>query len=294
MFIAGLVANDARPDREVVTTATLDTPVVVLGPEVVALQGLTRIAITADGEIEAHEARDVDADAWLKRHSATYVTGFAGWDALETRTESRVVLPSEEPSPSPSPDATSDPSPSPTPSETAATPTPAAEPEVDNGATDHWRSTWRGVDRVSIASNAIAPGDTIVVFTADGSNLTNVQFTAVRQVNDGWINPLIWIGGALGALGALAVLSGLIDTRPAQAKVEAWMRGRAKVGAEPSPRPGSRRERRLAGSTLPAADLAEDSLSGPAGSAHLTTHAWDVEPETPGDTSPSTDKGGAL
>lgn len=266
MLIAGLVANNVRPDREVVTKASIDTPVLVVGPEVIALEGLDRIAVNAKGGIEAHTARAIDASTWLKSHSATYVTGYAGWDGLATRTESGVVPASPSPSPSPSvsasPKATPTPAPSPAPS-ASATPQPGdPAATADYGSTDDWRSSWRGVNRVSLAAGAVAPGEVLVVYSDDGSNLGSLEFSAIRQVNDGWISPLIWIGGVLALLGAAAALSGLIDARPVQERAESWLRGRSKIGDGDSVRPGSRRERRLAGSALPEVLLDERESTG--------------------------------
>ncbi|NTV38559.1 MAG: hypothetical protein HGA51_01175 [Demequinaceae bacterium] len=261
MLIAGLLANNARPDREVLTTASLETPVVVVGPEIIALQGLDRISVDAKGGIEAHTARPADASGWLKQYSATYVTGYAGWDALATRMESRVVLESPSPSPSPSPSGAPT-SPSPVPTDAATTDQGDAAVSADYGSADDWRSSWRGVNRVSLAVGAIAPGEYLVVYAADGSNLKNVQFSAVRQINDGWIDPLMWIGAMLAVLGAVAALSGLVDTRPVQARAEGWLRGRSRIAAGDSIRPGSRRERRLAGSSLPDVLLDDHEVFG--------------------------------
>ncbi len=258
MLIAGLIASDARPDRAVVTTESIDTPVVVLGPDVISLEGLERISVNAKGGVEAHTARVIDAEAWLKHYSATYVTGYEGWDALATRTATRVVLPSPEPSPSPSASASPaapvpTPAASPSPEPTASPEAQADEAEVvaDYGSTDSWRSSWRGSDRISLAARAVAPGEVLVAYAADGSNLQSIEFSAVRQVNDGWIDPLIWIGGLLTVMGLVAALSGLIDTRPAQERAESWLRARSRASADGAVRSGSRRERRLAGSTLP-------------------------------------------
>ncbi|NYI42136.1 hypothetical protein [Demequina lutea] len=292
MLIAGLVANDARPDREVVTTASVNTPVVVIGPEVIALQGLDRIAVNAHGGIEAHTARAADAASWLKRHSATYVTGYMGWDGLATRTESGFVPPSPTPSPSPSPSATAEATPaaSPSPSPTAnATAQPGdTKVSVDYGSTDDWRSSWRGVNRVSLAVGAVAPGEVLVVYAEDGSNLGSVEFSAVRQVNDGWINPLIWIGGVLAILGAVAALSGLIDTRPVQERAESWLRGRSKSSGEKSVHPGSRRERRLAGSSLPDVVLDDPEPLGSNDDGPLAVNETDVDAPA----EPTTEEGG--
>jgi hypothetical protein len=294
MLIAGLVANGARPDPKVVTKAPVNTPVVVVGPEVIALQGLDQIAVNATGGIEAHTARAADAASWLKRHSATYVSGYASWDALATRIESRVVPPSPSPSasasPSASPSASAKPSPSASPSP-APTASAAAKPgdtkmNADYGSTDDWRSSWSGVNRVSLAAGSVAPGEVLVVYTADGSNLGSVEFSAVRQVNDGWINPLIWIGGVLALLGAVAALSGLVDTRPIQERAESWLRGRSKIGSDESVRPGSRRERRLAGSSLPDVLLDEREPPRPTGRP-VAVNESEADPAVP-----TTEKGG--
>lgn len=266
MFLTGWVASAVRDDREVVTRESLDTPVVVLGPEVLALPGIERIAINGSGALDANTARPVDAEAWLKRHSATYVLGYLDWDELATRTGTRITTPSVAPSPSPDPsgaptddaaaadattedaatDAEGDGEPSPSPAPSAD----EAEQLYDYGSNDLWRHSWRGESRVVVTGATVAAGETLVVFDETGDNLESVEFYAIRDVNDEWISPMMWVGGALALLGVVAALSGLVDIRPIQARVETWQRKRSGVAANP-PRPGSRRERRLAGSTLP-------------------------------------------
>ena len=255
MLIAGLIAQAATPANAVVTEATLDTPVVVLGPEVLALPEVQRFAVTADGGVEAHTARPVDAEAWLAQHSATYITGYATWDELTSRTALRIVADTATPSPSPSAAADATPaaeaSPSPSPDATEAAP---AEESFDYGSGDLWRHNWAGVGRVSIALTATSPGEYVVVNSADGSNLGAIEISADRQVNDAWISPLIWMGAALTALGLLAVLSAIVDVRPLQERVESWTTKRSRIATGEDPKEGSRRERRLAGSSLPGVD----------------------------------------
>lgn len=303
MLVAGLVANGARADHEVLTQADITSPVVVLGPDVVALDGLERIAVTTDGPLVAHAARPVDALAWLKNYSADYVMGYDGWDTLALRTESRVTAPSASPSPSPGASASPSPSaaaPSPSPSASpSASPAPDAEEEVvpaDYGSGDHWRDTWNGQGRVSLGVASLTPGDYLVVYSADGADLGNVEFTALRQVNDGWIDPLIWIGAALAALGIVASLSGLIDVRPVQERIEGWRRKRA--GASPSVAPvsGSRRERRLAGSTLAPVSLDDEQVapSAPLPPFEDTLAGRDVADEVPAPGADAPTKGDAL
>ncbi len=256
MLIAGLIANATRADREVMTQATLDTPVVVLGPDVLALPGIERIAVTGDGPLAANTARPVDADAWLKNFTATYVLGYDSWESLDTRTAARVVVEAPSEDASPSPEATDEAT-----DETAASASPSSEPSsvpepVDYGSTDVWRATWNGEDRVAVTGSRLAAGETLVIYSVAGDNLGSVEFYAERNVNDGWISPLIWIGAALAIVGAFAFASGIVDVRPLQARVEGWRRARGGAVAE-QPKPGSRRERRLAGSTLPEVSLDE-------------------------------------
>ncbi len=258
MLIAGLIAQAATPTHAVVTEATLDTPVVVLGPEILALPELQRLAVTSDGGVEAHTARPVDAEAWLVHYSATYITGYATWDEFTTRTASRIVADVATPSPSPSGGAEASPaaeeSPSPSPEATETAPT---EESFDYGSGDLWRHNWAGEGRVSVALAAMSPGEYLILNTADGSNLDTLEISADRQVNDAWISPLIWIGIALALLGLLAVLSAIIDVRPLQERVESWTTKRSRIATGEEPQAGSRRERRLAGSSLPEIDLEE-------------------------------------
>lgn len=250
MVVAGLIAQAVRPAHAVVTEETLATPVVVLGPEVLALPEVRRLAVTADGDVEAHTARPVDAEAWLVRHSATYITGYATWEEFTTRTASRIVGDTASSSPEATADATSaaDASPSPSPDASEVAP---AEESFDDGSDDIWRHTWTGQGRVSLAVASISPGEYLVVTSTDGADLGSLEISADRQVNDAWISPLIWIGIALAVVGLLAVLSAIIDVRPLQERVESWTSRRSRTASGEEAKAGSRRERRLAGSTLP-------------------------------------------
>jgi biotin carboxyl carrier protein len=278
MWLTGLIADSAKADREVVATASPDTAILVIGPDVLALPGLERIAVTADGPIIAHTARPLDADAWLAGRKATQVTGFKTWETLATAELAKVVVPS--PSAPASEGATPSASAQASPTATAqASPTATATPEPTAsaqpgeqdddaapteaeiaalyGAGDIWRHDFKGTNRLAMTGDAVAPGETIIVYSADGEPLRSVEFHATRAVNDGWIAPMLWIGVALAILGALAALSAVVDTRPMQARIEGWLSKR-QAKAAGTPHPGSRRERRLAGATLPPVDLSDD------------------------------------
>jgi len=260
MLVTGLIGNAVRADREALTQQALDTPIVVLSPEVLALPGLEQIRVTGTGTLDQVTARPVDADEWLKSRTATYVLGYDGWDELATRHQTRVTIPSQSPQPSASPEtsaeATTQASPSAEPSSDPGLATDSSSEGIGDAARDVWRTHKATQSSVVISGDALAVGETVLVFSHDGQSLTSIEFLAQREVNDEWIAPLIGVGGALAVVGVIAVLSALIDIRPLQARIESWQQRRSGIAAQP-PRPGSRRERRLAGSTLPAVDLAE-------------------------------------
>lgn len=277
MLITGWVSGALRADRDVVATASPNASIVVVGPDVLALAGLERIVVTGEGDLEAHTTRPADLEVWLESRDAIAMTGFETWEELGTvdaaaldlspapasaspsasasATPSASASPAASASASASPSATAQPTASPAPSEGA---TEGEQPVVVNyGAGDIWRESYAGVDRLAVTGTKIAVGEALVLFTADGSELTSVEFYAERNVNDAWIAPLTWIGAALAALGVFAFLSGVIDTRPVQERFERFMRSRRGL-SDSGPRPGSRRERRIAGATLPEVSIAQE------------------------------------
>jgi cell division septation protein DedD len=273
MLITGWVSGALRADRDVVATANPNASIIVVGPDVLALAGLERIVVTGEGDLEAHTARPADLELWLESREAIAMTGFETWEELGTVDAASLELtpdpatanPSASASASPSASASASASPSPSPTaQPTASPAPtegASEGEtpivVNYGAGDIWRESYAGVDRLAVTGTKIAAGEALVLFSADGSEVASVEFYAERNVNDAWIAPLTWIGAALAALGVFAFLSGVIDTRPAQERLERFMRSRRGL-TDSGPRPGSRRERRIAGATLPEVSIAQE------------------------------------
>ena len=278
MLITGWVSGALRADRDVVATANPNASIIVVGPDVLSLAGLERIVVTGEGDLEAHTVRPADLELWLESREAVAMTGFETWEELGTLDAASLDL-----TPVPataSPSVSASPSASATPSASAsvsasASPSPTAQPTaspapsegasagetpvvVNYGAGDIWRESYAGVDRLAVTGTKIAAGEALVLFSADGSDVASVEFYAERNVNDAWIAPLTWIGGALATLGVFAFLSGVIDTRPAQERLERFMRSRRGL-ADDGPRPGSRRERRIAGATLPEVTIAPEA-----------------------------------
>ncbi|MFV0632499.1 hypothetical protein [Demequina sp.] len=262
LLAVGLIADAQRPPREVQPDATVDTAVVVYEPEMIAFAGDNRLGFSGDGAIVGLTARPADAEAWLAAYDVTYVTGLPDWERLSTDTAQ--PQPTVSPSPSTSPSASE---PATEPSPTVSPSAEAEQPTVDllaQGSQDHWREEFRGSKRLSIVASDVPEGEVLVVVSRDGTPLTSVDMTQTRDVQDGWITPLIWWGAFLTVVGIIALILRFIDLRPAQAKGEEWMAKRQKVTDEADPEPGTRRARRANGEHLPEASLRDDDDLPPA------------------------------
>lgn len=260
LLAAGLIADAQRPPTEVSAEATLTTSVVVYEPAMIAFAEDSTIGFEGDGDLVAVTARPVDADAWLAEHEATEVTGLPEWEVLSVEeyasTAASTASPSPSASASPSDEASDEASASASPSPSAsASPAPEIDLLADTSA-DHWRDQWEGADRLEITASDIADGETLVVMDRDGSPLASTDVGFEREVNDGWITPLIWWGAVLTLVGLVALILRFIDLRPAQARYEEWTAKRQRTG-DPDVEPGTRRARRAAGEHLPATSLEE-------------------------------------
>ncbi|GIG55294.1 hypothetical protein [Demequina activiva] len=294
LLAVGLIANAQRPPRDVTPSAAVDTGIVVVEPEMIAFAGEDRIGFSGEGDLVALTARPADAHAWLVGREATELTGQPDWESLST---ADVAI--EEPQPTASPSASASPSeaasPSPSPSASAGEEAEDAEP-VDvlaQTSQDHWRDERRGQDRLSIVAADVPAGETLVVVSRDGSPLTSVDMSVTRDVQDGWITPLIWWGVFLTLAGIIALVLRFIDVRPAQAKGEEWIAKRQKVGEEDDPSPGTRRARRAAGEHLPETSLDEEAVtSASAGSAPSAPSSPPASSNTDPASAPSVDRDG--
>lgn len=275
LLAVGLVANAQRPPRDVMPTAAVDTGIVVIEPEMIAFAGEDRIGFSGEGDLVALTARPADAHAWLEGRDAIEVTGLPDWESLST---APVEIEQPEPTASPSPSAS--------PSETEASPSPSPSPSASAGAgdeeaeqvdvlaqtsQDHWRDERRGRDRLSVLASDIPPGETLVVVSRDGSPLSSVDMAVTRDVQDGWITPLIWWGAFLTLAGVIALILRFIDLRPAQAKGEEWIAKRQRVDEEDDPSPGTRRARRAAGEHLPETSLDEEAVTSGSSTAAVAS-----------------------
>lgn len=208
-LVVGLVANSNRLDPVATASAQIDSAIVVVGPQMLAIDPEARFSASASGSVHAYAAREADVQAWLGTTDATYVTSVLTWDELETRRVEQVqASPTPSPSPSASPSATPSPTPSPSPTGEAEGTEPAAgddQPEVWDTSSDMWRQTWTGHERVSIEAQAVEPGLVVMFVSADGTPLTGVDMRLDRPTNDAWITPVTFAGLVLTIVGLLTL-----------------------------------------------------------------------------------------
>ncbi|WP_156158956.1 hypothetical protein [Demequina gelatinilytica] len=266
LLIGGLIADAMRPAAFGTPSASLDTPVLLLGPEMVAMAPGGTITVEGTSEITAYSGRVEDAEAWAATRSATVVTGVPTWEELATDSFAEA---SPEPSASATADAAADPSASASaqPSGSAeASASPSAEPGASAAPVeiaDIWRDSWTGEDGTLVLDTDTLPvGLEIVVESTDGSPLSAVSMRIDRVVNDSWVKPLKLWGGFLAIVGLIALVFLFIDHRHAGSKVETAVASR-KPAAPATP--GGRRERRealTASGGIPLVTAEEDPTTG--------------------------------
>ncbi|MDN4474823.1 hypothetical protein QQX09_03015 [Demequina sp. SYSU T00192] len=273
LLIGGLIADAMRPASFGTPSAAVDTPVLLIGPAMVAMAPGGSITVEADGELVVYAGRTEDAEDWAATRDATVLTGVPTWEELSTEPFVADEAATAEPSASPDASASATDEPSAEASASASTEPEAsasASPEPSASAeeapiADIWRASWDGDGSLTLDVDDLSEsylGLTLVVEAADGGSLTEVTMTIDRVVNDGWVTPLKWWGGALAVAGLIALVSLLVDHRNAGSKVETAVAGRK---ATPPATPGGRRERRetaTATGGIPVVDAEADPTTG--------------------------------
>lgn len=205
---AGVVGLQLRPDEVVRVEAPVDTPVVVIPPEVLALDGVVDVVVEGDVRLETRTARPVDAYAWIRGESASVVRGLSTWERLE------VLVPS------------------------------LYQPDDNDFAGDIWRTSRPGWGDSVILPSDVAPGAAVVVAASGGVPLSGVSIELTREVGYAWAWPAISVGAMLAALSLVLFAVSWLDLRPMRARVEE-RRAQRRKRANPTP-PGPRRARRAA------------------------------------------------
>lgn len=217
---AGFVGVAVTPDAEVTVSSALDTPVVVIPPRVLALDGLQDVTIEATAVLDTSTARPVDAFAWIRGARSSVVQGLASWDDVE------VLVPGI---------------------------------YADDGSTfggDIWRTQRRSWGESVVVPSAIEPGAAVVVVAEDGARLERVSIRVTRDPGVDWAWPAVSAGAMLGAF-ALILFAvdwlGLRPARPRQARADAEIAATeaTPVRKDGGTAPTSRRARREAAQESP-------------------------------------------
>lgn len=158
---AGLIA---RPDAVVWASAPLDRPVVVIPPQVLAMDGVLEIVVEGEPYTEVRTALPVDAYAWLRGESSIVVRGVSSW------TEVTLVR-------------------------------PQIYTYDGNGRKgDIWRSNVMRYGEMHIQPADVPPGLAVVVITRSHTPLDKVSIQLSRDPGYEWAWPTISAGALLVAV----------------------------------------------------------------------------------------------
>jgi hypothetical protein len=269
LLVVGFVANQVKPAAIGSPSATLDTAVLVVPPEVLAISPDAVLTVSTSGAYATHTARTQDAEAWTEGRGAITLSGIDDWEHLSYETAPVSSSPSASPSPSssasPSTSASASSSPSATPS---TSPSPSASPSPSVGPTpvgsqDIWRETAQSDATYTIDTAKVPAGLTLVVEGLGTTKVTKATITIPRTIDDDWITQILWWGAGLAVLGLIALIALFIDVRPAQTKGEEWLAYRSGLGSgKEEAKPGSRRARRQAGAAIPVVDIPAEPTTG--------------------------------
>jgi len=226
MLVAGVIGQALRPETEVAPSAQIGTTVAFVPAEVLAYAPDGHLVIDASSEIAVHAGRQSDADAWLGGHTTTVVGEMTEWTTLTTTVAKRD--------------------------------TEASDATGTSG--DIWRQSWEGAAPMTLSVAEVPPGLGLVVQAAGGGVIDTIELRFEREVNDGWISPMLVAGTVLTAIGLLAAIFRLVDIRPLQERMETRRAEKArtrKAKDDAHDLAGTRRSRRLKGDGMTTTETVE-------------------------------------
>jgi hypothetical protein len=178
LCIAGGIGLLLRPAAIAYSSAELETPVVVIPPDVIGLDSLLSISITAPGGFDVRTARPVDAYAWAVGDRTSVVRGLVSWDAVKVD----VIA------------------------------TSGSDPADVPG--DLWRDWRLAMGETSIDPNDIEPGLAIVLVSSSDTPLSGVTLELSRDRGNGWAWPVVAGGLAAIVAGLVLIAFRLIARQP--------------------------------------------------------------------------------
>jgi len=183
--IAGGVGLIAKPDAVVWASAPLGRAVVVIPPQVIAMDGVKDIVVEGDPWMETRTARPVDAYAWHRGESSIYVQGVSSW------TEVKTVKPD------------------------------LFSYDGKDLTGDIWRSNTLSFGATHIRPADVPAGLAVVVVTRSHGPLSKISIELSRDPGYGWAWPAVSAGALLAAVSMVLFALLWLDLRPARAGLKA-------------------------------------------------------------------------
>ena len=163
--IAGAIGVKDTPESTVTAASSVDTPVVVIGPQIFEIDGLEEITVVGPGALDIYQGRPADAYPWLREADSTIVRGVLSWEELDVFVPALYSGTDVEPS------------------------------------EDIWRSIESGIGTVSFSADDVITGAVVVLVTRDGTEFTEVSAVLNRDPGYAWAWPTLSAGAGLQALG---------------------------------------------------------------------------------------------
>lgn len=218
--VAGLIA---KPDAVVWAAAPLNRSVVVIPPQVFAMDGVQQIVVDADAPMETLMGRPSDAYAWIRGETSVVVRGLSSWETVD------LLAPG------------------------------LYRNEGDEPSTDIWRRDYASIGTSTLRPEDVPAGLVVIVASQDRSALGTVSIELRRDPGFGWAWPVISAGAVLAALSLVLFAWLWLDLGPSRADESPTKAASTKASStkaatkaaskdesrEDEPKP-SRRARRLA------------------------------------------------
>jgi hypothetical protein len=183
LAIAGGAGLIAKPDAVVWASAPLDRAVVVIPPQVLAMDGVMDIVVEGESLMQIRTARPVDAYGWLRGESSIYVQGVTSWTEVKTL----------------KPDLYSY--------------------DGNDLTGDIWRSNTVGAGATHIRPADIPAGLAVVVVTWSHGPLSKISIELSRDPGYEWAWPALSAGALFSAVSMILFALLWLDLRPGRAAI---------------------------------------------------------------------------
>ncbi len=237
--VAGLVA---KPDAVVWATAPIGHSVVVIPPQVMAMEGVQEIVVDADSPMETLMGRPSDAYAWIRGESSAVVRGVSSWETVDLLAPGLYRNEGDDPSP------------------------------------DIWRRSYTSIGASTLRPGDYPAGLVVIIASQDRAALGTVTIELTRDPGFAWAWPAISAGALLAAVSLVLFALLWLDLRPSRAAESAAKKAKAgeKVPRERKPKEKTPQEKKPKENT-PRKRTPRKTTTEPEETDTTTTRATDDE-----------------